>query len=43
MSNLLLIMAQKMGMETDQIIEAIRPGRVVKVLSDSWPKSQIPR
>ena len=29
--------------KTDQIIEAIRPGRVVKVRPDSWPKSQIPR
>ena len=29
--------------KTDQIIEAIRPGRVVKIRPDSWPKSQIPR
>lgn len=28
---------------TDQIIEAIRPGRVVRIRPDSWPKSQIPR
>jgi hypothetical protein len=29
--------------KTDQIIEAIRPGRVVRIRPDSWPKSQIPR
>ena len=29
--------------KTDQIIEAIRPGRVVKIRPNSWPKSQIPR
>ena len=28
---------------TDQVIEAIRPGRVVRIRPDSWPKSQIPR
>ena len=29
--------------QTDQIIEAIRPGRVVRFRPDSWPKYQIPR
>ncbi len=29
--------------KTDQIIEAIRPGRVVKVRPNSWPQVQIPR
>jgi hypothetical protein len=33
----------EVGFKTDQIIEAIRPGRVVKIRPDSWPKSQIPR
>ena len=28
---------------TDQIIEAIRPGRVIRIRPDSWPKSQIHR
>ena len=28
---------------TDQIIEAIRPGRVVRIRPASWPKMQIPR
>ena len=43
MSDLLLLMAQKMVVEPDQIIEAIRPGRVVRIRPDSWPKSQIPQ
>ena len=29
--------------ETDLIIEGIRPGRVVRVRPESWPKTQIPR
>ena len=29
--------------ETDLIIEGIRPGRVVRVRPESWPKMQIPR
>ena len=29
--------------ETDLIIEGIRPGRVVRVRPDSWPRMQIPR
>jgi NAD(P)-dependent dehydrogenase (short-subunit alcohol dehydrogenase family) len=33
----------QVAFKTDQIIEAIRPGRVVKIRPDSWPKSQIPR
>ena len=33
----------KVDFNTDQIIEAIRPGRVVRIRPSSWPKSQIPR
>jgi hypothetical protein len=29
--------------ETDLIIEGIRPGRVVRIRPESWPKTQIPR
>lgn len=29
--------------ETDLIIEGIRPGRVVRVRPESWPRTQIPR
>ena len=29
--------------ETDLVIEAIRPGRIVRIRPDSWPKMQIPR
>ena len=29
--------------KTDQIMQAIRPGRVVKVRPNSWPQVQIPR
>jgi hypothetical protein len=29
--------------ETDLIIEGIRPGRVVRIRPESWPKMQIPR
>ena len=29
--------------ETGLVIEAIRPGRVVRIRPNSWPKSQIPR
>lgn len=29
--------------ETDLIIEAIRPGRIVRIRPESWPKMQIPR
>ncbi len=29
--------------ETDLIIEGIRPGRVVRVRPESWPKMQVPR
>ena len=29
--------------ETDLIIEGIRPGRVVRVRPEVWPKTQIPR
>ena len=29
--------------ETDLIIEAIRPGRVIRIRPDRWPKMQIPR
>ncbi|MDE2680316.1 MAG: hypothetical protein OSB29_03010 [Verrucomicrobiota bacterium] len=29
--------------KTDLIIEAIRPGRVIRIRPDSWPKMQIPR
>jgi len=29
--------------ETDLIIEGVRPGRVVRVRPESWPKMQIPR
>jgi len=29
--------------ETDLIIEAIRPGRVVRIRPQNWPKKQIPR
>jgi hypothetical protein len=29
--------------ETDLIIEAIRPGRIVRIRPQSWPKTQIPR
>jgi hypothetical protein len=29
--------------ETDLVIEGIRPGRVVRIRPDSWPKTQIPR
>ena len=29
--------------ETDLVIEGIRPGRVVRVRPESWPKMQIPR
>jgi len=29
--------------ETDLVIEAIRPGRVIRIRPDSWPKMQIPR
>ncbi|NNE91361.1 MAG: hypothetical protein HKN23_06920 [Verrucomicrobiales bacterium] len=29
--------------ETDLIIEGIRPGRIVRVRPESWPKTQIPR
>ena len=29
--------------ETDLIIEAIRPGRVIRMRPDRWPKMQIPR
>ena len=33
----------KVDFKTDQIIEAIRPGRVVRIRPANWPKSQIPR
>jgi hypothetical protein len=33
----------KVDFKTDQIIEAIRPGRIVRIRPNSWPKSQIPR
>ena len=29
--------------ETDLIIEGIRPGRVIRVRPQSWPKMQVPR
>ena len=29
--------------ETDLIIEGIRPGRIIRVRPNSWPKMQIPR
>lgn len=29
--------------ETELIIEGIRPGRVVRVRPENWPKMQIPR
>jgi hypothetical protein len=29
--------------ETDLVIEGIRPGRVIRIRPDSWPKMQIPR
>jgi hypothetical protein len=29
--------------ETDLIIEGIRPGKVVRIRPQSWPKMQIPR
>jgi hypothetical protein len=29
--------------QTDLIIEAIRPGRIIRIRPDSWPKMQIPR
>ena len=29
--------------QTDLVIEAIRPGRIVRIRPDSWPKMQIPR
>jgi len=29
--------------ETDLVIEAIRPGRIVRIRPQSWPKTQIPR
>ncbi len=29
--------------ETDLIIEGLRPGRIVRVRPESWPKTQIPR
>ena len=35
--------AIQIDFKTDQIIEAVRPGRVVKVRPNSWPQVQIPR
>jgi len=29
--------------QTDLVIEAIRPGRIIRIRPDSWPKMQIPR
>ena len=29
--------------DTDLIIEAIRPGRIIRIRPESWPKTQIPR
>jgi hypothetical protein len=31
------------GTGGDLIIEGIRPGRVVRIRPESWPKTQIPR
>ena len=33
----------RLKFETDLIIEGIRPGRVVRVRPNAWPKTQIPR